>query len=108
MVIRSIMVIYLIFSSLKGLGTSGIFFTILHKGDTFCDFLFAFLHPETHLKQIYSERKEFATKGIYSERKEFAPKGSTLKGETLFPQRSTLNGKNLLLKGSTLKGEKLG
>ena len=34
-------------------------FAICHKGDNFCDFLFAFQHAGPYHKGIYAERKEF-------------------------------------------------
>ena len=50
---------------LGDLGISGSFSTISYKGDNFCDFLFAILHTNPHLKKrVYSKKKiEFAPKG---------------------------------------------
>ena len=39
------------------------FATILHKGDKFCDYLFAFLHTKPLLQGVRSLRQEFALKG---------------------------------------------
>ena len=44
----------------RGRDTLGKFFTILHKGDNFCDFMFAFLYTKALIKRIYSKMKEFA------------------------------------------------
>ena len=39
------------------------FATIFHKGEKFCDYLFALLSTKPLLQRIYSIRKEFALKG---------------------------------------------
>ena len=43
----------------------GRFYSILYKGNNFCDLLFLFMNskPLLDLKMVYSKRKEFAPKG---------------------------------------------
>ena len=46
--------------NLSGVETNGRISTFFYKGDSFCDFLFAFLHTKL---RVYSKRKEFALCG---------------------------------------------
>ena len=51
------------FITLGRLVTLDSFSAIFHKGDNFCDFLFAFRNNNLFLKMVYSKRKEFSLKG---------------------------------------------
>ena len=36
---------------------------IFYKGHNFCNFMFAFLHTKSLLKEVYTKKKTFASKG---------------------------------------------